>query len=81
MLKGLQIYQGQRRKEASKGHTYLGKIIKLGCFFKQSFIFCHGSNFVDNWLCVIGKLINDSRLTRQITKGKRDSIPTAAVTQ
>lgn len=51
---------------------YLGKVIKLCCFFKQSFIFCHGSNFVDNGLCVASKLIYDSRLTRQIMEGEEE---------
>lgn len=73
-LKSLSIYgKGQQspstKKSGEKG-IYLGKVIKLGCFFKQSFIFCHGSNFVDNRLCVTGKLIYDSRLTRQISRGK-----------
>lgn len=59
-------------KEKEKGTFYLGKVVELCCFFKQSFIFCHGSNFVDNRLCVTSKLIYDSRLTRQIIEGEEE---------
>lgn len=69
MPKGQHIYQVQ---EKGKGTPYLGKVIKLCCFFKQSFIFCDGSNFVDNRLCITSKLIYDSRLTRQIMEGEEE---------
>lgn len=59
-------------QEEEKSTFYLGKVIKLCGFFKQSFIFCHGSNFVDNRLCVTSKLIYDSRLTRQIMEGEEE---------
>lgn len=58
--------------EEGRGHIYLGKVIKLSGFFKQAFIFCHGSNFVDDRLCITSKLIYDSRLTRQIMEEEKE---------
>lgn len=57
-------------QEEEKGTFYLGKVVKLCCFLKQSFIFRDRSNFVDNRLCITSKLIYDSRLTRQIMEGE-----------
>lgn len=69
MPKGQQTCEVQKKEV---GTLYLGKVIQLCCLFKQSFIFCHGSNFVDYRLCVTSKLIYDSRLTRQIMEGEEE---------
>lgn len=57
-------------QEEGEGALYLGKVVKLCSFLEQSFIFSHRSNFVDNRLRVISKLIYDSRLSRQMMDGE-----------
>lgn len=67
-------------QKKDRGTVYLGKVVKLCCFLKQSFIFRHRSNFVDNRLCVASKLIYDSRLTRQIIEREKERWVHRAVT-
>lgn len=66
--------------EGGQGPVYLGQVVKLCCFLKQSFTFSHRRNFVDNRLCVVSKLIYDSRLTRQITEREGERWVHRAVT-
>lgn len=63
--------KGEPSIQGSPQDRYLCKVIEFCSFFKQSFIFCCRSHFVNNGFCVTCKLVYHSRLKRWDKNEKR----------